>query len=140
MRKLFPCIDGPRLKMCKSFLNISLQRLGKIPHVNIIMFYLKQVNEMLKGLYMFLSCKVFRFSIKLRKVLVVFCRKIMKDMTQVKWSILILGIGRNIVMWKGCNLDFGVVRFTGLFFNVMCFRPMVLIKIIFTGWRDTLSF
>ena len=49
-RKLFPGIDGVRLQVFEPFFSIPLQRLGKIPHINIIMLYLKKIREMFKGL------------------------------------------------------------------------------------------
>ena len=50
-----------------------------MPHAYIIMFYLKKVREMLKGLYVFLSSQVLRFSVELGEVLVIFCGKIMEN-------------------------------------------------------------
>ena len=77
---------------------------------------------------MFLNYKVFRFSVKLRKVFVVFCRKVMKDMRQEKRHIPVLGTGRNRSMWTGYDLRHDIVRFTRVLMSVRGFRIMVLIK------------
>ena len=52
------------------------------------MFYLEQIREMLKGLYMFLNSQVFRFFVELGEVLVIFRRKIMEDRRQSQQFIL----------------------------------------------------
>ena len=54
---------------------------------------------------MFFSCKVLGFSIKIRKVLVVFCREIMKDQRQVKGNISSLGIDATESFGKDMPLD-----------------------------------
>ena len=59
MRELLPGSDGSRLQLSEPFFNIALQRLGKIPHTNIIMLYFKKVKEMLKFLKMLLSRVIF---------------------------------------------------------------------------------
>ena len=58
---------------------IPLQGQSECPHADIVMFYLETVKEMLKNLNMFFSNQVFRFSIELGEVLVIFHGKIMED-------------------------------------------------------------
>ena len=82
------------------------------------MLYLKKVKEILEGSQMSLRCKVFRFSIKLRKVFIVFSGEIVKCLGQTKRYILSLGIGQNKVRWKRYNLDHDIVRFTKLLLDV----------------------
>ena len=78
-RKLFPSVDGLRLQVFKPDFGISLQGQSERSHVDVIMFYLKKVREMLKGLYMFLNSQVFGLSVELGEVLVIFHGKIMED-------------------------------------------------------------
>ena len=78
---------------------------------------------------MFLRRKVFRLSVELKEVFVVFCREVMKGMRQAKRHISVLGIGCNIVLWKGHDLGYGIVRSTRLPLNFRDFRRKVLIKI-----------
>ena len=67
------------MQVFKPYFGISLQGQSEIPHADIVMFYLKKVREMLKGLYMFLNSQFFRFLVKLGEVLVIFHGKIMED-------------------------------------------------------------
>ena len=57
---------------------------------------------------MFLSCKVFKFSIKLRKVFIVFGREIVKDLRQAERHVSALGRGCNGDLWKISALRNGI--------------------------------
>ena len=89
----------------------------------------KRSRKCSKACKFFFSCKVLGFSIKLRKVFLVFCRKIMKNMRQMKWFVLVWNIGRNRSMWDQCIVNFGFIRLTRMIFNVMWFKCKILIKI-----------
>jgi len=57
------------------------------------MLNFKKVNEILKIMDMFFSCKVDKFSIKSGKVFIIICRIIMKGVRQLKWFVSILDLG-----------------------------------------------
>ena len=87
---------------------------------------------------MFLSCKVLKFSIKLRKVFIVFGREIMKDPRQVKKHISDLGIGCNRVLWEKHALRNDIMTSIRIPLNVRGLGRRVLVKIKCTGQGDTL--
>ena len=87
---------------------------------------------------MFLSRKAFMFSIKLRKVFIVFGREIMKDLRQAKRHVSALGIGCNRVLWKRYALRNDIIEPIRFPLNVRVLKRRFQTKIICTGWIDAL--
>ena len=57
-----------------------------------------------------ISCTVFKFSVKLTKVFIMFCKEVLKDLRQAKGHLSTLGISCNGTLWKIFTLISYIMR------------------------------